>query len=51
MQIVRNHLVKGHYFLPSKIKRIKQLMYPIPSDLSLGVHFTTDLSGKVELGA
>lgn len=45
---------RGEYFkiIPSKSKIVKGLIYPVP-DLNfpfLGVHFTNDLNGNVEIG-
>lgn len=42
--------VKGHYFSYSENFATNHLLYPIPSDLGLGVHLTIDISGNIRFG-
>ncbi|MBW2541114.1 MAG: NAD(P)/FAD-dependent oxidoreductase [Deltaproteobacteria bacterium] len=48
----RLHLCKGDYFAlaPSCKLRLSTLIYPVPSDVGLGIHITPDLAGRVRLG-
>ena len=41
---------KGDYFKTSDIKDLNCLIYPIPKDLSLGVHVVLNLNGEVLFG-
>jgi len=41
---------KGDYFKTTEIKNLNTLIYPIPSDLSLGIHVVINLNGEVLFG-
>ena len=41
---------KGDYFKTSDIKNLNCLIYPIPKDLSLGIHVILNLNGEVLFG-
>ncbi len=44
------HWCKGEYYKSSKVKGIKHLIYPVPDDISLGIHLTIDLAGNCKFG-
>lgn len=44
------HLAKGHYFSLSGCPPFSRLIYPMPVDGGLGVHFTLDLGGQARFG-
>ncbi len=48
--IPKQYLAKGTYFTTSKKAPFKHLIYPVPENHALGIHFTLDLSGKVKFG-
>ena len=41
---------KGDYFKTTEIKNLSTLIYPIPSNLSLGIHVVINLNGEVLFG-
>jgi len=41
---------KGDYFKTSDIKNINSLIYPVPNNLSLGIHVVINLNGEVLFG-
>ena len=41
---------KGDYFKTSQVKNINCLIYPVPKDLSLGIHAVLNLNGEVFFG-
>tara|TARA_Y100001970_G_scaffold293664_1_gene442103 strand:+ start:109 stop:1185 length:1077 start_codon:yes stop_codon:yes gene_type:complete len=41
---------KGDYFKTSQIKNLNCLIYPIPKDISLGIHAILNLNGEVFFG-
>jgi len=43
---------KGDYFAlpPACGLRVSRLLYPVPSDVGLGIHITIDLAGRMRLG-
>ncbi len=41
---------RGAYFRPVRSPRFEHLLYPLPTNASLGVHATLDLSGQVRFG-
>ncbi|MDD9744011.1 MULTISPECIES: NAD(P)/FAD-dependent oxidoreductase [Marinovum] len=43
-------LVKGNYFALSRPAPFSRLIYPVPRDGGLGVHFTLDLAGRGKFG-
>ncbi|MGI9219625.1 MAG: NAD(P)/FAD-dependent oxidoreductase [Woeseiaceae bacterium] len=43
-------LAKGHYFAYQGVSPFSQLVYPVPSDVSLGIHSTVDLQGSTRFG-
>jgi L-2-hydroxyglutarate oxidase LhgO len=49
-QQYENYFIKGHYFSYFKRLNISPLIYPIPSQLGLGVHLTKDLAGGIRFG-
>jgi L-2-hydroxyglutarate oxidase LhgO len=44
------HWCKGEYFKSNKIQGIKRLIYPIPDNISLGIHLSINLSGNCRFG-
>jgi L-2-hydroxyglutarate oxidase LhgO len=46
------HYCKGEYFraVPEKARLVRHLVYPVPDDVSLGVHLTMTLDGGLRLG-
>jgi L-2-hydroxyglutarate oxidase LhgO len=48
----RLRLCKGDYFAlpPACGLRVSTLLYPVPTDVGLGVHLTIDLAGRMRLG-
>lgn len=44
------HWCKGEYYKTSKVKGVKHLIYPVPDDISLGIHLTIDLAGNCRFG-
>lgn len=44
------HLAKGHYFSLAGRSPFTRLVYPVPVDGGLGVHFTLDLAGQGKFG-
>lgn len=46
------HLCKGEYFRVSapQVKKLKYLIYPCPTQNSLGIHTVVDVAGNVKLG-
>ena len=48
----RLHLCKGSYFAlrPGLSHLVSRLVYPVPSEVSLGVHAVLDLGGRVRFG-
>ena len=43
------NFTKGHYFYVNK-PPFKRLIYPLPNDYGLGIHFTPDLGGRGKFG-
>ena len=41
---------KGDYFKAPELKGLKHLIYPVPTQLSLGIHTVLNLNGEVLLG-
>ena len=41
---------RGAYFRPAKSPAFRHLVYPLPTNASLGVHATLDLGGQVRFG-
>ena len=48
--IPQQWLAKGHYFSLTGRSPFSRLVYPLPSDGGLGVHFTVDLGGQAKFG-
>lgn len=46
----RQIFIKGEYFRIRSAPKVTRLIYPLPEDLSLGIHLTPDLSGGLRLG-
>lgn len=46
----RLHPCKGEYFKVKNRFDVKHLVYPVPTDKSLGIHLSFDLSGNLRLG-
>jgi len=44
------HWCKGEYFKSSKVKDINKLIYPIPDEISLGIHLSINLAGNCRFG-
>ena len=44
------HFCKGEYFKTNKYKNLNCLIYPIPSDVSLGIHAVLQLNGDISFG-
>ncbi len=44
------HPCKGEYFKLRSRWKINHLVYPVPTDKSLGIHLSFDLSGQLRLG-
>ena len=44
------HWCKGEYYKTSKVKGVNHLIYPVPSDISLGIHLSLDLAGNCRFG-
>lgn len=44
------HWCKGEYYKTNKIKGIKHLVYPLPDNISLGIHLTINLAGLCRFG-
>ncbi|MBT3169217.1 MAG: NAD(P)/FAD-dependent oxidoreductase [Candidatus Cloacimonetes bacterium] len=44
------HWCKGEYYKTTKLKGIKKLIYPLPSEQFLGIHLTINLNGEVRFG-
>lgn len=42
--------IKGEYFRIRKAPPVSRLIYPLPGELSLGIHLTPDISGRLRLG-
>jgi L-2-hydroxyglutarate oxidase LhgO len=49
-QLPTLHLAKGHYFALAGRSPFSRLVYPVPVDGGLGVHFTLDLGGQGKFG-
>lgn len=43
-------LVKGNYFALTRPAPFSQLIYPVPRDGGLGIHFTLDMGGRSKFG-
>ncbi|MFH1449183.1 MAG: NAD(P)/FAD-dependent oxidoreductase [bacterium] len=41
---------KGSYFQVHKLHSIKHLIYPVPTEVSLGIHVVLDKTGRLRLG-
>ncbi|MBL8325760.1 MAG: NAD(P)/FAD-dependent oxidoreductase [Rubrivivax sp.] len=48
--VPRLHLAQGHYFSLAGRSPFSRLVYPVPVDGGLGVHFTVDLGGQAKFG-
>jgi L-2-hydroxyglutarate oxidase LhgO len=49
--IPEHHLSKGNYYALSGVATpFRQLVYPMPGDGNLGIHFTRDLAGQARFG-
>lgn len=48
-QLKSLNLSKGHYFFINK-SPFKHLIYPLPNDYGLGIHFTPELNGRGKFG-
>ncbi|PPR76694.1 MAG: L-2-hydroxyglutarate oxidase LhgO [Alphaproteobacteria bacterium MarineAlpha2_Bin1] len=48
--IPKQYFAKGTYFTSTKKAPFKHLIYPVPENHGLGIHFTLDLSGKSKFG-
>ncbi len=48
--IPQQWLAKGHYFSLTGRSPFSRLVYPLPTDGGLGVHFTVDLGGQAKFG-
>ena len=48
--IPKQYFAKGTYFTSSKKAPFTHLIYPVPENHGLGIHFTLDLSGKSKFG-
>lgn len=46
----KNKLAKGNYFSISGATPFERLIYPIPENGGLGIHYTMDLNGRSRLG-
>lgn len=46
----RIHPCKGEYFSLIRNYKLKHLVYPAPTDISLGIHTVIDLKGRIRLG-
>lgn len=46
----RQRFIKGEYFRIKKSPVVSRLIYPLPGELSLGIHLTPDLNGSLRLG-
>ncbi|MDD4004440.1 MAG: NAD(P)/FAD-dependent oxidoreductase, partial [Elusimicrobiaceae bacterium] len=46
----RQRMIKGEYFRVRGGIKISRLLYPMPNELSLGMHLTPDLEGGVRIG-
>lgn len=44
------HLAKGHYFSLAGAAPFRHLIYPVPEEGGLGIHFTLDLAGAGRFG-
>ena len=44
------HFAKGHYYTLAKHAPFQHLIYPLPSDGGLGIHFTRDCAGLSRFG-
>ena len=44
------HYCKGEYYKTNRYRNIKCLVYPLPSDVSLGIHTAIQLNGDVLFG-
>lgn len=49
---IKLHLCKGEYYKTTKVKGIKQLIYPLPDPkgIFLGIHLTVNLQGDIRFG-
>ena len=43
-------LVKGNYFTTTQKNPFNHLIYPLPDNMGLGIHSTSDLNGKLKFG-
>ena len=48
--IPKQYFAKGTYFTSSKKAPFTHLIYPVPENHGLGIHFTLDLSGRSKFG-
>lgn len=46
----RGHFAKGNYFTCHGVKPFRHLVYPMPTEASLGLHATLDLDGTTRFG-
>tara|TARA_Y100001970_G_scaffold279218_1_gene386146 strand:+ start:2456 stop:3541 length:1086 start_codon:yes stop_codon:yes gene_type:complete len=44
------HYCKGEYYKTNRYKNLNCLIYPVPSDISLGIHVVLQLNGDVSFG-
>jgi len=42
--------VKGEYFRITKPCNVTHLIYPVPTEISLGTHLTPDMEGRIRIG-
>ncbi len=50
VQIPEQHFAKGSWFSMTGTAPFDRLIYPVPDDESLGVHYTRDLGGRFRFG-
>lgn len=45
-----NKFIKGEYYLYKGVEKLDHLLYPVPSELSTGLHVTIDLGNGIRFG-
>ena len=50
MSIPKTRYCKGNYFSLSSKPPFSRLIYPVPNNSGLGIHYTLDLSGRAKFG-
>lgn len=49
-RLPRQYFAKGHYFALAGTAPFSRLVYPLPSEAGLGIHFCRDMGGQVRFG-